>query len=297
VELFNKCPLDSTYGILLITLFLENILYGCGLLQTWLYFHWYPKDHWGIKTMVILLVIFETLQITLFFVATYQCLITNFGNMPGLGVITWFDETQMLASYLSAYTVQLYFAYCLYMLTGKQKFAPILIVVLALTSIAAGLAQITITLKRSTLFLHWQDIQIVPYILQSAATLACDIAITVSLLLNLSGHKKENIFSATNNILDKLMVNAINRGVLTALCAAINMILFFSMPNTFWFLIGMLLSGKLYMNSALATLNSRQYIKESAYLSTDANNWHLPLTDLRCTPAKYHRENKSQIRP
>jgi len=290
-------PLDSTYGILLITLFLENILYGCGLLQTWLYFHWYPKDHWGIKTMVILLVIFETLQITLFFVATYQCLITNFGNMPGLGVITWFDETQMLASYLSAYTVQLYFAYCLYMLTGKQKFAPILIVVLALTSIAAGLAQITITLKRSTLFLHWQDIQIVPYILQSAATLACDIAITVSLLLNLSGHKKENIFSATNNILDKLMVNAINRGVLTALCAAINMILFFSMPNTFWFLIGMLLSGKLYMNSALATLNSRQYIKESAYLSTDANNWHLPLTDLRCTPAKYHRENKSQIRP
>ena len=63
-------------------------------------------------------------------------------------------------------------------------------------------------------------------------------------------------------MLDKLMITAINRGVLTALCAAINMILvsrstdilsfnsanipfqFLSIPNTFWFFIGLLLSSK-----------------------------------------------------
>jgi len=258
--------LDSTYGILLIALFLENILYGCGLLQAWLYFHWYPKDHWGIKTMVILLLIFETLQITLVVVGTYGCLITNFGNVPNLWVITWTDAVQLLAGYLSAFTVQLYFVYAIYILNRKQKFAPILIVVLALTSIGAGLAQ-TFTPIRS--FLYFQDTK-ASYILQSAATLACDIAITVSLLWNLGGHKNEGLLDTTNNMLDKLMVNAINRGVLTALCAAINIILFLSIPNTFWFFIGILLSGKLYMNSALASLNSRQYIKDSANSITDS---------------------------
>jgi len=174
------------------------------------------------------------------FSATYKCLITNFGNVPALLVITWSDVVQLIPNYLSAFTVQLYFAHCLYILNRKQKFAPILIVVLALTSIGAGLAQTIITFTRLSSILDFQDTK-GSYILQSAATLACDIAITVSLLCNLGGYKNERLSDATNNILDRLMVNAINRGVLTALCAAINIILFLSIPNTFWFFIGLFL--------------------------------------------------------
>jgi len=289
--------LDSTNGIFLVTVFLETMLYGCGLLQTWLYFHWYPKDHWGIKMMVILLVIFETLQITLVFASTYGRLITNFGDVSVVWVITRFDAGQLLSGYLSAFTVQLYFAYTVYILSNKQKFVPILIVVLALASIGAGVAQVYITLTRLRSFLHFQDTQ-ASYVTQSAATLACDIAITVSLLVNLGGHKDEYVPDATNSMLNKLMVITINRGVLTALCAAVNMILFFSLPETFWFFLGILLSGKLYMNSALATLNSRRYIRGSTRSGiVDSDNWHsTPLAGLPGTPVKYHREDESQIR-
>jgi len=246
--------------------------------------------------MVILLVILETLQLVLVFVGTYGCFITNFGNVPNLWVITWNDAIQLLAGYLSAFTVQLYFAYCLYILDRKQKWVPSLIVVLALTSIGAGVAQIVITLTRSRSFLHFENTQ-ASYITQSAATLACDIAITVSLMRYLGGHKNEYVPHATNNMLDKLMVYTINRGVLTALCAAINIILFFAVPGTFWFFLGILLSGKLYMNSALATLNSRQHLKESAHSSAGSNNLHLiPLTGLRSTPTQYHIEDESQLK-
>jgi hypothetical protein len=31
-------PLDSTYGVWLVALFLETILYGMGVLQGWIYF-------------------------------------------------------------------------------------------------------------------------------------------------------------------------------------------------------------------------------------------------------------------
>jgi len=206
------------------------------------------------------------------FVSTYKRLITNFGYVPGFWVSIWTDSVQLLALYLSAFTVQLYFAYCLYILNREQRFAPILIVVLALTSIGAGVGQTVVTFTGTKSILHFQvSPSKVSYILQSAASLACDIAITVSLLCNLGGYKDEDLPDATNNMLDKLMVIAINRGVLTALCAAINIILFFSIPNTFWFFIGILLSGKLYMNSALASLNSRQYITESAFSGTGSN--------------------------
>jgi hypothetical protein len=36
--------LDSTYGVWLVSLFLETLLYGMGVLQTWIYFASRPTD-------------------------------------------------------------------------------------------------------------------------------------------------------------------------------------------------------------------------------------------------------------
>ncbi|KAF9002977.1 hypothetical protein BDQ17DRAFT_1425510 [Cyathus striatus] len=55
------------------------------------------QDHWGIKAMVVILIIFETLQVTLFFASTYRSFIDDFGNPTSLTVITWQDSTQLLA--------------------------------------------------------------------------------------------------------------------------------------------------------------------------------------------------------
>ncbi|KAF8891935.1 hypothetical protein CPB84DRAFT_1783871 [Gymnopilus junonius] len=260
--------LDSTYGVWFASLFLETILYGCGLLQTWLYFRWYTKDHWTIKAMVTLLVIFETLQVSFLFASTYRCLITNFGNIPNLFVINWMDSAQLLSGYLSALTVQLYFAYCIYILDKKNKFPPILITALALTQIGAGIAQTTVTTELGS-FLNLESTKHTTT-LQSASALCCDVAITVCLLRTLNGRKTG--IKATNSLLNTLMINAVNRGILTAVSAALNMILFLSIPNTFYFFLGLMSSSKLYMNSALATLNSRQHILKKTYPTT-TDNW------------------------
>ncbi|TFK37070.1 hypothetical protein BDQ12DRAFT_221129 [Crucibulum laeve] len=254
-------PLDSTYGIWLVALFLETILYGCGLLQTWLYFHWYSKDHWGIKSMVIALVVFETLQITLFFASTYICLIDNFGNFPALLIINWEDSAQLMAGYLSAFIVQMYFAYCIYALDKKKLVAPLLIVTLALLEIGAAITQTVKTVQLGSFILLDSTKAITS--LQSGAAVACDIVITFSLVNTLDNHKTG--IKSTNSMLNMLMINAINRGMLTAVCAALNLILFLALPGQFYFFVGLLLSSKLYMNSALATLNTRQHILSKAY--------------------------------
>ncbi|KAF9064704.1 hypothetical protein BDP27DRAFT_1450623 [Rhodocollybia butyracea] len=265
-------PLAPTYGIWLTSMWLATILYGMGLLQTWLYFHWYSQDHWGVRMTVICLIVFETLQITFFFGATYAALINNFGDFPALFVITWVDSAQLLAGYLSAFTVQMYFAYCLYLLNKKHKIVTVLIMALALTQIGAGVAQ---TIKTTILgsFLTIDSTKQITS-LQSASALACDLVITVALYQTLKS--KKNGLKDTNTLLQKLMINAINRGALTAVAAAINLTLFLALPGTFYFFLGLMTSSKLYMNSMLATLNTRQHIMRATQSSDHAwNSIHL----------------------
>jgi len=248
--------LDSTYGFWLVAIWLQTLLQGCALLQAWLYFHWYSKDHWGIKTMVVILVVIETFQIVVFFQVTYFYLIDGFGKFAALFLIHWQDSAQLLATFLSAFIVQMYFGYCIFVLNRKNKIIPIIIVVLALTEIGSGIAQ-TINTVKLTSFTQLDGTKAV-MTLQSAATLLCDAMITCSLVYTLRNHKGN--FRSTDSILNTLMIYAINRGVLTAICAALNLILFLALPGTFYFFIGLELSGKLYVNSALATLNSRNHI-------------------------------------
>ncbi|KAK7057097.1 hypothetical protein R3P38DRAFT_2839295, partial [Favolaschia claudopus] len=67
----------------------------------------------------------------------------------------------------------------------------------------------------------------------------------------------------TNSMMDLLIYDAINRGVLSALSSGVNMVLFLAVPDTFWFFLGLAPSSKLYMNSMMATLNRRQHFREA----------------------------------
>ncbi|KAK6984543.1 hypothetical protein R3P38DRAFT_3231475 [Favolaschia claudopus] len=73
--------------------------------------------------------------------------------------------------------------------------------------------------------------------LQSAASFACDILITTYLCLFLKSQKGDMI--RTNLMMDLLIHDAINRGVLTALSSGINMVLFLAVPDTFWYFLGL----------------------------------------------------------
>ncbi|KAF9065542.1 hypothetical protein BDP27DRAFT_1404776 [Rhodocollybia butyracea] len=273
-------PLDSTYGVWLVALWLATILYGVGLLQTWLYFHWYSNDHWGVKLTVVFLVVTETVQISALFGATYQAFVNGFGDdglirlvhnsIEALQVELISGKTQLLAGFLSAFIVQMYFAWVIFLLNSKQKAATLLIMALALTQLGAGLNQGVITTILGSLR-QIEDIKTV-FVVQSAASLACDAVITLSLCLILRNNRTG--MESTNTLIQKLMVNAINRGALTTLAAALEIILFLAVPGTFYFVLFLMTTSKLYMNSMLATLNTRRHIRHTtAHISNDPGPW------------------------
>ncbi|KAJ7157259.1 hypothetical protein C8R46DRAFT_1113929 [Mycena filopes] len=265
--------LDSTYGVAFVTLFLSTALYGMGILQAFLYFHWYPKDRWTLKAVVLIVVLLETAQSAFFFDGLYLSLITNFGNGAALDILFWQDSAQLLCGYLSAFIVQMYFGHCLHLLNPRQIIVPALVVILGLVSLATAIAQTVHTTQLG----HFSRLDVTKPVMttQSASILACDVVITTALVYTMRGKKGD--IKSTNSMLTTLMVNAVSRGFLTALCALLNLILFLVKPNTFYFFIGLIMSGKLYMNSLLATLNQRDHVRNKGR-EVSAQGWNsIPL--------------------
>ncbi|KAJ7122189.1 hypothetical protein C8R44DRAFT_876496 [Mycena epipterygia] len=236
-------PLAPTFGIWLVALFLQSILYGMGLIQVYL--------------------VLETFQTGMFFSAVYSILIDDFGDLQELGFIPWQALAQLFA-YASTFVAQAYFSHCIYVLHKKKVILPAIIIVLSLVAFGGGIAQVILAanLKEFTELPKTSASSNT----QAAVALACDVLITVGLCWRLNSHRGG--IQSTNKLLSFLILTAVKRGVLTMVTALLNMILFLTQPGTFYFQLMLLLSGKFYMNSMLAMLNTRQYAHSVAKFAT-----------------------------
>ncbi|KAJ7347302.1 hypothetical protein DFH08DRAFT_1080331 [Mycena albidolilacea] len=247
--------LSSTMGMWLLAVFLEALLQGMGMLQCFLYFVWYHKDPWSFKATVIVLVALECIQMGASFANIYDWFINNFGDYSALRFIGWSDMLQLTALYLAVFVAQAHFARCIYQLRKEDLWLPAVIFLLALIALAAGLGQVVFCIQLGE-YSKLGSTKVTTN-LQAAAALAADALITFGLCWRLN--KGRGGIQSTNKILNFLITTAINRGVFTMIFAALNIVLFFSRPGTFDFMLVIFLSDKIYMNSVLAMLNTRQY--------------------------------------
>ncbi|KAJ7226760.1 hypothetical protein GGX14DRAFT_417322 [Mycena pura] len=238
----------------LVTAFLEAILQGMGMLQGFLYFTWYHnKDPWSFKaTVSAALDTLECVQMGASIDVVYEWFITGFGDLANLDLIHWQDMLQLTALYFSMFVTpsQAHFARCIYRLYKKNIVLPLLIIVFSLLALSMHLCTMLVT-----------------FVLQTVSALAADILITFGLCWRL--RKRRSEFQSTNKTLNFLIVTAINRSIFTMFFAVLSMILFLSRPATFDFMIALFVSDKLYMNSLLAMLNTREYaVQVGAALAT-----------------------------
>ncbi|KAJ7175670.1 hypothetical protein C8R46DRAFT_1214140 [Mycena filopes] len=87
--------------------------------------------------------------------------------------------------------------------------------------------------------------------LQTAASVLCDVVITIHLCFYLARSKTGLV--TTERMLRALAIHAVNRGMLTTITSILTMTLFLVSPHTFWFFLSIAPNSKLYMNSMLAT--------------------------------------------
>nr|GAT43892.1 predicted protein [Mycena chlorophos] len=287
--------LKNTIGVWLLVLLFQSILYGIALLQIFFYFHWYPNDSRWTSGTVILVTVLETLQSALFFTGVYETVINGFASLSFLDLmsLSWTIGVELEAVYLSTFIVQIYYATQIYRFHQKDNLVPLAIGILSLAALAAGSARVYVSV-RLQLDIVWAASAAIA---QAVLTLLADILITGRLwhLLKLG----KDASNRMDHVTDFLLKIVINRGFLTMLVAALNLILFTLRPNTYDYMSVLLLSGKLYLNSMLAMLNTRKHARKLGGFGSVAvvSEMEFMHTSVQLAVATQGMESGSGVRP
>ncbi|KAL0952501.1 hypothetical protein HGRIS_006764 [Hohenbuehelia grisea] len=119
---------------------------------------------------------------------------------------------------------------------------------------------------------------------QLIASVICDVLISGSMVYLLRLSKHHNSFKRTRSLIDRLITYSLGFGLITSVVSIINSALWLGLPvsNFSWAALHYI-TGKLYINSYLASLNARTQLtrrNETENLSSFMNEGRYALSDL-----------------
>ncbi|PIL28850.1 hypothetical protein GSI_08896 [Ganoderma sinense ZZ0214-1] len=196
---------------------------------------------------IVSMCILDTISAVLTACGLYEYVVVDFGNPPSLLV-----TPPVLAVLIGALT-QLFFAQRLWALSKRNKALVSSVALLALCSFGTGIRVSVHLYTDSDIYsIGSLEIRILTGIAAGTSTV-CDVAIVVALCYYLRSRRTG--FPRTNSMIGRLVMYAVNRGILTAVCTVGEMITIVAFPGRFIFIPFALLTGRLYCNTLLATLN------------------------------------------
>ncbi|TDL25482.1 hypothetical protein BD410DRAFT_594062 [Rickenella mellea] len=273
----ERVDLNGTFGAAHVGELVMLVLYGITTLQTYMYFVRYPKDTPSTKLLVtgvwcassppshfILLNdhrVLDTFHVMLVCHAMYHYVIINYANPQALDDGIWTLFASIGVNVVIAFVTQCFFTQRVHILSGKKWWLTGVTSLAVLAHFGFGMettAELIIKHKLSRL----PEITLIAVTPFAVTAVASDIIITVALCVLLWNSRTG--FRQTNVLVNYLMIYAINRCLLTSLVAVVEVIMFATMPHSFWYLAFDFVIGKLYANSLLATLNTRDSLRGKA---------------------------------
>ncbi|KIK53423.1 hypothetical protein GYMLUDRAFT_49314 [Collybiopsis luxurians FD-317 M1] len=266
----------NSFGAGLIGAIVTAMLYGLTTLQTYLYFTNYPKDDLSVKTLVSVVWIIDSFHIALVTYCIYFYLVINFSNPVGLGSIHWSLNITVFFNLLLAVLVQSFFTIQVYSIS-RGVIRWILTTVLVITVVAHfafGLETVAFLFisKTFTAFQQSQTVKLAAATPFAIFAVLSDVLIAASLCVLLHGNRTG--WGKTNTLITTLIIYAVNRCLLTSAVAVTEVIVFARHPTSLWFLAIDFVIGKLYANSLLASLNSRQSLRERSNEASTFSNFN-----------------------
>ncbi|CDO69998.1 hypothetical protein BN946_scf184973.g8 [Trametes cinnabarina] len=238
-----------TYGPIFIGVVFNILLYGIMITQTYLYFQSYKKDKKWMK-------IFLTSSVSNHRSLSDSVLEADIvalagGDVEALNVATWgLTETRTKA--IIAGLVQSFLGWRVKVLT-RSWFAVGLIGLCSFVQFCGGLGT-AIAVGLVPQFVHFQKFQVIVVIWLAFSAVA-DALISASLVWHLRRNKTG--IPVTDDIVNRIIRMTVQTGLITALCAVIDLILFLVTPTGLHLIFNLPLS-KLYTNSLMSSLNTRQ---------------------------------------
>ncbi|KAJ7696808.1 hypothetical protein B0H17DRAFT_393350 [Mycena rosella] len=250
----------KTMGALLIGGFFAAVLSGTVILQTLLYLTTYKSDPAGVKVLVLGVWGLDTLHSAFIWAAMWEYLIGNYGNAVKIDYIPWSISLTVILTAIVTFSVHCFFAHRIFLLSKRNWLMASPVVILALVRLVSASVSTWEMLhyKSFVLFkLHAYWI----FTLGLSVSSAVDILITVFLCYLFQSSRPDS--GTINYVIDKLMLYAFETGSLTCIGTIASMICWVTMSDNLIFLGLHFVIGKLYANSLLVTLNTRQNIRRA----------------------------------
>ncbi|KAM5535801.1 hypothetical protein V8D89_010524 [Ganoderma adspersum] len=235
-------------------------VYGITVLQAYTYFRNSSQGSTYMRYFVALIFTLDTVSMILNVDGLYDYVVRDFGNPLLLLNVPATLAFENGVTVLIGTLTQCFFAHRLWGLSNHNTWLTSSIVALALCSCGPGIAiSVNVYTKNNIGSFGSLETRILAGFANGLSVI-CDVFIAAALTYYLNS--KKTGFERTNSIINRLIIYAINRGALTAMCQACHMITTIALPGRFIFLPFALLDGKLYCNTLLATLNAQVSVKQ-----------------------------------
>ncbi|TCD61122.1 hypothetical protein EIP91_009018 [Steccherinum ochraceum] len=274
---------DDTTGALLVGPLVTTFLYGFSTLQTYIYFTRHTSDKVEMKLWVAFIWIVDTTQAILVCYGIYfwvQGLPKPEGNgfsdkgkrtmEASSGMNVSVDSTysrsckpssirHIIAQLLIAFSVQCFFVKQTFQLSrDKQRYWLLgglgALVATHLGSEAIVTDDLPTNSQSKKPLVKLILPSVMPYTIAAVLSDLC-IAVTLILLLR---RRRSDVMETMNSVIDKVVNYVLTRCLLVTIAAIVRLITFAALPNANWFIAIDFMMGKIYSNSFLAMLNSRQ---------------------------------------
>ncbi|KAJ7210920.1 hypothetical protein GGX14DRAFT_697468 [Mycena pura] len=253
--------LDGTLGTIVIGAAVGTVLFGIMTMQTFNYYDRYSKDPARLKVLVAAVWFLELGHTITLWHALYRITVTFYGQIAHILDPPPSLALTVLFSTLIYATVQTFFALRIWTLSGSY-YITIVCSILTTARFAFSLTILSLFLGSNgfeifTNKIHWSMIAV------SSLGPAVDLLIAGSLCFFLWRRRSESHFNATRKLLDTLILWSIETTAITCAVGVMQLIFFLAKSDLAWLTFN-LIQPKLFSNSLLAHLNSRERIRNQS---------------------------------
>ncbi|KAH9939741.1 uncharacterized protein BXZ73DRAFT_99373 [Epithele typhae] len=285
----NAPSLDAMYGAVLIGTFVGLILYGITLYQSMRFFALYPRESMLLRSLVIGIIVFESIFSVLTMHICYFYLVTNYSHPERLafGVCYYRSYHASLSSF---------YTWRVYMIGRKYRLMAMVVALLLIAELAFYIGCTYQAFHIDQL----SRLSSISWLLAAGTVTAvvADLLLTLTLVLSLKNSRTG--IKETDSLVNTMALYLIYTGLTTGIVASITMIMSLVYPDTLSYSASGIVAIRLYGNSMLAALNGRKALAKRGVRTFGGSDTSPPGTQLQFRTSRglehaSHREAESVV--
>ncbi|KAL4071815.1 hypothetical protein J3A83DRAFT_4400422 [Scleroderma citrinum] len=254
--------------------FISLIFYGISCVQTFFYFQTYPNDRKLLKWMVAVIWILESVHSGFIISFNNSYFINGFSDPAIFEHIIWDFMVNIEIGFIIILIVNLFFIWRVWMLS-RRAWVIVLLLFLVIAPygvycqelvfltysilMPAVLASVSILIGFfDNTWTSFMEHALAIAAASMGATVLADTLIASTLAYYLYSRRAQS----STRMVTRLLAYVVGTGALTSIFSVIELICILSSPNTLLSLLFELIQVKIYANSALLSLNLRQYQRQ-----------------------------------